>query len=208
MNTRLWPPPRPSWMEVVVFLAAIGLLVSGRSRAAGIVVVVGLVLTVARVARRGTRTSCPVPHLTDLVFPVWLPPAAVPGEIEAASGPRPGEVIQERWRMVMIGTIKQGIVGGLVAVALIGGSLAGAEAKADERRGGADSPAESYTVTRGTTTDDGTLIFVCTYDDVTHEELYCDVKFYPSNPSNAEDDNAKPGKSKPGKSKPGKGKKH
>ena len=91
----------------------------------------------------------------------------------------------------MIGLIKQSIVGGLLTVALIGGSLAGAAAKASNpaQAGGSGT---GYTETTGTTTDDGTIVFVCTYDDRTRELLFCDVTFYPKKANKA----AKGGKAK------------
>jgi hypothetical protein len=55
MHAQRWPPPRPSWIEAVVFFVASGLLISGRPGAAAIVVVVGLSLVLARVAWRGSR---------------------------------------------------------------------------------------------------------------------------------------------------------
>jgi hypothetical protein len=65
----------------------------------------------------------------------------------------------------MHGAIKRGLVGGLVAMALLGGSLAGAAAKAD------------YTTTRSS--PDGKVVFICTYDDVTGKLLFCDVIYFP-----------------------------
>jgi hypothetical protein len=75
-----------------------------------------------------------------------------------------------------MGTIKRAVTGALVALVLIGGSLTGVAAKAG-------SPAEagsaggSYTET--TSSDDGKVVFICTYDDVTGDLLFCDVLYFP-----------------------------
>jgi hypothetical protein len=61
--------------------------------------------------------------------------------------------------------IKRVFMGGILALALVGGSLAAADAKA------------GYTIT--TSSPDGKVVFVCTYDDVTGKLLFCDVHYFP-----------------------------
>jgi hypothetical protein len=76
-----------------------------------------------------------------------------------------------------IGTVKRAFTGAVVALVLVSGSLAGASAKAG-------SPAEagsaggSYTET--TSSPDGKVVFICTYDDVTGDLLFCDVLYFPA----------------------------
>ena len=65
----------------------------------------------------------------------------------------------------MIGAIKQAVAAGAVALLLIGGSLAGTEARAD--------------YTRTTSSSDGKVVMICTYDDVTDKRLFCDVYHFP-----------------------------
>ncbi len=66
----------------------------------------------------------------------------------------------------MIGAIKQAVAAGAVALLLIGGSLAGTEARAD--------------YTRTTSSSDGKVVMRCTYDDVTDKLLFCDVIYFPA----------------------------
>jgi len=65
----------------------------------------------------------------------------------------------------MIGAIKQAVAAGAVALLLIGGSLAGTAARAD--------------YTRTTSSSDGKVVMICTYDDVTGKLLFCDVIYFP-----------------------------
>jgi hypothetical protein len=65
----------------------------------------------------------------------------------------------------MIGAIKQAVAAGAVALLLIGGSLAGTDARAD--------------YTRTTSSSDGKVVMICTYDDVTDKLLFCDVYHFP-----------------------------
>jgi len=65
----------------------------------------------------------------------------------------------------MIGAIKQAMAAGAVALLLIGGSLAGTDARAD--------------YTRTTSSSDGKVVMICTYDDVTDKLLFCDVHYFP-----------------------------
>ncbi len=65
----------------------------------------------------------------------------------------------------MIGAIKQAVAAGAVALLLIGGSLAGTAARADYTR---------------TSSSDGKVVMVCTYDDVTDKLLFCDVIYFPA----------------------------
>lgn len=65
----------------------------------------------------------------------------------------------------MMRAIKQVFAAGAVALLLIGGSLAGTAARAD------------YTIT--TSSPDGKVVFICTYDDVTGRLLFCDVHHFP-----------------------------
>ena len=66
----------------------------------------------------------------------------------------------------MIRVVKQGIAAGAVALLLLGGSLAGTAARAD--------------YTRTTSSPDGKVVMICTYDDVTGKLLFCDVHYFPA----------------------------
>jgi hypothetical protein len=79
-------------------------------------------------------------------------------------------------RMSRIGRIKRAVAAALVAVILAGGSLTGVAAKADPPAE-AGSVGGSYTET--TSSPDGKVVFICTYDDVTGKLLFCDVLYFP-----------------------------
>ena len=65
----------------------------------------------------------------------------------------------------MIGAVKRIVAGMLVASVLVGGGLAVSE------------DASAYTKTHRS--DDGKLVLICHYDDVTHELAFCDVHWFP-----------------------------
>lgn len=65
----------------------------------------------------------------------------------------------------MIRAIKQVFAAGAVALLLIGGNLAGTDARAG--------------YTRTTSSPDGKVVMVCTYDDVSGKLLFCDVYYFP-----------------------------
>jgi hypothetical protein len=65
----------------------------------------------------------------------------------------------------MIRSFKRLISGLLVASVLVGGGLAFSE------------DASAYTKTHRS--DDGKLVLICHYDDVTHELAFCDVHWFP-----------------------------
>jgi uncharacterized membrane protein len=65
----------------------------------------------------------------------------------------------------MMRGIKQAVAAGAVALLLIGGSLAGTDARAN--------------YTRTTSSSDGKVVMICTYDDATGKLLFCDVHYFP-----------------------------
>jgi hypothetical protein len=65
----------------------------------------------------------------------------------------------------MIRAIKQIFAVGAVALLLIGGSLTGTDARAG--------------YTRTTSSSDGKVVMVCTYDAVSGKLLFCDVYYFP-----------------------------
>jgi hypothetical protein len=72
----------------------------------------------------------------------------------------------------MVGAIKRLAAGILVASVLVGGGLAVSE------------DAAAYTKTHRS--DDGKLVLICHYDDVTHELAFCDVYWFPLQVTQAE----------------------
>ena len=65
----------------------------------------------------------------------------------------------------MKSALKRIVAGMLVASVLVGGGLAVSE------------DASAYTKTHRS--DDGKLVLICHYDDVTHELAFCDVYWFP-----------------------------
>ena len=65
----------------------------------------------------------------------------------------------------MVRAVKRLVSGLLVASVLVGGGLAFSDAAA------------AYTKTHRS--DDGKLVLICHYDDVTHELAFCDVHWFP-----------------------------
>ena len=65
----------------------------------------------------------------------------------------------------MLRAVKRLVAGMLVASVLVGGGLVGSE------------EAAAYTKTHRS--DDGKLVLICHYDDVTHELAFCDVHWFP-----------------------------
>jgi hypothetical protein len=65
----------------------------------------------------------------------------------------------------MVRTAKRLVSGLLVASVLVGGGLAFSD------------DASAYTKTHRS--DDGKLVLICHYDDVTHELAFCDVHWFP-----------------------------
>jgi hypothetical protein len=65
----------------------------------------------------------------------------------------------------MFRTVKRLVSGLLVASVLVGGGLTFSE------------DAAAYTKTHRS--DDGKLVLICHYDDVTHELAFCDVHWFP-----------------------------
>jgi hypothetical protein len=65
----------------------------------------------------------------------------------------------------MVRAVKRLVSGLLVASVLVGGGLAFSD------------DASAYTKTHRS--DDGKLVLICHYDDVTHELAFCDVHWFP-----------------------------
>ena len=65
----------------------------------------------------------------------------------------------------MLRAVKRLVAGVLVGAVLVGGGLVGSE------------EAAAYTKTHRS--DDGKLVLICHYDDVTHELAFCDVHWFP-----------------------------
>jgi hypothetical protein len=65
----------------------------------------------------------------------------------------------------MVRSVKRLVSGLLVASVLVGGGLSFSE------------DAAAYTKTHRS--DDGKLVLICHYDDVTHELAFCDVHWFP-----------------------------
>ena len=65
----------------------------------------------------------------------------------------------------MLRAVKRLVAGVLVGAVLVGSGLVGSE------------EAAAYTKTHRS--DDGKLVLICHYDDVTHELAFCDVHWFP-----------------------------